>query len=72
MKDLIDQETILKDIENCTFKPAINTSFNKHALGSMSKHNQIDVYERNEQWQKVKEHKILQIKSQREQEDSEE
>lgn len=66
MKHLYEKDEILKEIENCSFKPKINNSNVKHVLGSVSTRNQTDVYNRNEMWQKHKEMKIMSIRSQNE------
>lgn len=71
LKNLYDKDEILKDIENWSFKPRINSTFNKHALGSVSQRNDIDVYNRNEAWLKNREMKLMSLKSEREQNESE-
>ncbi|CAI2379510.1 unnamed protein product [Moneuplotes crassus] len=62
LKDLYEKESILKDIETCTFTPSINKNIN------ISTHNTYadgDVVERNYNWMKYKEHKIHQMKNQK-------
>lgn len=66
MKNLYEKDEILKEIENCSFKPKINNSFNKHAIGSVSTRITTDVYNRNEAWQKNKEMKIMSLRSKNE------
>ena len=69
---MYDKDEILREIENCPFKPKINCSYNKHALNSVSLRNDIDIYDRNEQWKRNKEMKLMNLKSKYEQDLSEE
>jgi len=56
LKALYEKENFLKDIENCTFKPHINkkSKSNSYIRGGF--------VERNQNWQKYKEHKIKNMK----------
>jgi len=70
LKNLHEKEKILKELSEIT--PAINKSSIDCTFGDITTRNQYDIYERNEKWQKSKEMKLLNLKSQQEFQESEE
>ncbi len=61
LKNLYEKESILKDIETCTFQPNINKP------QEFSNSSGVDVVERNYNWMKYKQSKIQHMQREKEQ-----